>query len=34
MYDFAPDPLNFLIYEENFSLFFISVQCSPSFEYE
>ncbi len=30
MYDFAPDPIwiwNFLIYEENFIFFFISVWC-------
>ncbi len=27
IYDFAPIPLNFLIYEEKFLFFFISVHC-------
>ncbi len=29
IYDFAPDPLNFLIYEENFLFFFISLHTEP-----
>jgi hypothetical protein len=32
IYDFAPDPSefpNFLVYEENFVFFFISVESSP-----
>jgi hypothetical protein len=37
IYDFAPDPSEFLIYEENFIFFFISVEvthlCSVSVQF-